>query len=307
MAGTSIAGSGGGGVLVEAPACRAPRFGLFAAADVRRQDGDRWQAGVSVDLYTCDDIQVIQTCNTVPDHKDATSGIHTEIADPFTLVSGYKCSPIGRSWERAWTIAGDKLARAAERSVERAFWTGVDSNGDPIAGMNMASVLVDDITPGTGAVSIVDGIAMLESAGGDKISCSPLIHVTRGVATYAAHLGLLAPDEVLENGDKTMMLAGTGTGLVVGGGYTAAGPNNINVDGPIDFDVAAGEAWMFMTGSISIDHGDVWYTPEEGNKQAAIDRTLNDVIVFAEQTYAITFDDCYVAGIKVKLQSCCAS
>lgn len=304
MAGTSIAGTGGGGELVDAPACRAPRYGLLAVADVRDRPEGHWEVGVSVDLYTCDEIQVIQACPH-PEQKTAESGLHTEDASPFTLVSGYKCAPVGRSIDQAWQIAKDKLARSAQRSIERTFWTGLDSNGDPIAGMNLASAYADieDLTPVGGAVSIVDGVALLESAGGDKLSCSPLIHGTRGIATYASHLGLLAQDEVLETGDKTMMFSGTGTGFVVGGGYLPAGPAGSGDN----FTVADGEAWMFLTGNVSIERGPVWTTPPEGDKQAAVNRTLNDVIVFAEQTYAITFDDCYVAGVKVKLQSCCGS
>lgn len=288
--------TGDGGVLVAPPSCIPAKFGLLSVAEVEDRPEGRWQAGIEYELETCDDLFVMTpACNqTVPDlDKEVDGGTVSSdnFSDPFTLIAAYKCSVGGRLLSEAWEHAEKRLDRSEPRGLERAFWTGKDKAGNTIRqslGDNPDAV---DLTPGAGAVSITDGVAILESWAGENYPCQPILHAQRGIGVYLGQSKIAS-----SMGGDALLVNGTGSQVVVGGGYLATGPNG---DVP-----AAGEGWIFITGSLKVIRGPVFFTPDRGDDGSAVDRLLNDVTVFAERTYAIQ-QDCIVGAVRVLLQSCC--
>lgn len=286
-----------GGTLITPPACVPARYTLFSVAEVedRPETAGHWQAGFSHDNISCGDLVVVSPCiggeNTTENKEDAATGLATEDGDPFTVVAGYECSVPGRSVTEAWDLAEEKLTRGEVRAVERAFWTGQDSNGNEIreslGGTNAGAV---DITPTPGtAVSITDGFALMENWAGENNPCTPVFHANRGLATYLAERRLIEAD------GEVMRAVGTGSRVVVGGGYQLTGPVG-DVPG-------AGESWLYVSGGIKILRSPTFFTPERQDTGGAVDRVVNDITVFAERTYGILLGECGIAAVLVNLCS----
>lgn len=292
-----ITGTGDGGVLVAPPACVPAKFGLLSVAEIEDREEGHWEAGVEYELETCEDLFVLTPkCNqTIPDldEKDPAGGnvSFNNFADPFTMVSSYRCGAVGRPLKEAWEHAEIRLDRGENRTIERTFWTGKDRKGNVIRQSLGESDLVTDLTPVAGALSISDGIAALESWAGDEYPCQPIIHAPRGLAVYMGQSNLIHSED-----GETMLVRGTGSRVVVGGGYVSTGPES---NAP-----AAGEGWLFITGSIKVLRGPKFFTPGKGEDAQAVDRLINNITVFGERTYAIQ-QDCIIGAVRVLLQSCC--
>lgn len=399
-----ITGTGNGGVLVAPPSCVPAKYGLLSVAEVEDRPDGHWQGGIEYELETCDDLFVMTPrCNqTIPDlEKDVEGGTvgSDNFADPFTMVAAYKCGTGGRPLSEAWKHAEIRLDRGEGRTLERAFWTGKDKGGNAIRQSLGANPDAVDLTPGAGAVNVVAGVAILESWAGENYPCSPIIHAQRGLGVYLGQSGTVAGDS---NGE--LRVTGTGSRVVVGGGYLASGGGRLDSPAPtatpnggggtlasdtyeyvvtatsatgetlpspvvsatvvatgpgatgsVDLAWAAvedatgyniygrqngslgligttagltftdtgavapaaapptedttdtaptGEGWLYVTGSIKVLRGPTFFTPERGNDGGAVDRTVNDIVVFAERTYAIQ-QDCIVGAVRVLLQGCC--
>lgn len=293
----AITGTGDGGVLVAPPACVPARYGLLSVAEVEDRPDGHWLAGVEYELETCEDLFVLTPkCNQVIvdlDVKDPDGGTvdGENFSDPFTLVAGYKCGTGGRLLSEAWEHAEIRLDRGESRALERTFWTGLDRAGNEIRQSLGSNADAVDLTPGGGALSITDGVAVLESWAGENYPCSPIIHAQRGLGVYMGQSGLVAADK-----NEELRVTGTGSRVVIGGGYQSTGP----LGGVPD----AGEGWIFVTGSIKVLRAPTFFTPDRGDDGAAVDRVVNDVTVYAERTYAIQ-QDCIIGAVRVLLQSCC--
>lgn len=282
---------GKGGVLLSAPGCVPTKFGLLSVAELVDELTGHWENGVEYDLETCEELFVVTSCppGDVPAFDKTTDGAgRTDFADAFTMVASYKCSVPGLPVAEAWDHAASRLARGEDRTLERTFWTGLDVQGNDVLQNLGNNADVVDLTPGSGALTIGDGMALLESWAGDAMPCAPIIHAGRGMGVY------LAERHIIEADGSVMRSAGTGTRVALGGGYQDTGPAG---DIP-----AAGEVWLFVTGSILVRRGPTFFTPERDNNGAAIDRTINDIVVFAERTYAVE-QDCAIAAVRVLAKS----
>lgn len=287
-----INGGEGTGTLVTGPACRPAPFGLLSVADVEdRADLEgHWLNGVSVDINSCDALQIHSACatNPMPSKADDATSFVTADSDPFFVVAGFKCSTGGVSGEEAREILRNRLNIGEARALETAFWTGKDAADNDIRQSLGTNPDVVDLTPGGGALSITDGIVVLESFAGDNYPCSPIIHGNRGMATYMAERNIVERD-----GNRLLMRA-TGTSVAVGGGYGATGPAGDVPD--------AGEGWLYITGGVKILRGTTSYIPGSPNDPSVIDRLKNDQAAFAERPYAIALD-CLIGAVRVVTQS----
>lgn len=279
------------GVEVPGPKCFAPRFGLFSVAEIEDRDHGHWEAGTYHEQLSCDDIQIISNDCVVGDViKNTDGGTGDPESDPFTLVAPYHCSTGGSSeLARAFDLAEARLDRGEMRGVERAFWTGRDSQGVALR-QTLGGPDAADLTPVSGAVSITDGFAMLESWAGENMPCAPILHAGRGLGVY------LAERHLTERDGDVLHSRGTGSRVAIGGGYLVSGPDGVAA--------APGEAWLFVSGSVKILRSPKFFTPDRNNFSEAINRRINDVTVFAERMYSIHVD-CGIAAIRVNLKSCC--
>lgn len=288
-----IVGDGNGGVLVDPPACVPAQFGLLSVAEVEDRPDGHWMGGVEYELETCEGLFVLTPkCNQLVqdlDPKDASDGTvdPDNFGDPFTLVSGYECGAVGRPLSQSWELAESRLDRWEEWTVENVFWNGVDRKGNNIRTSLGGNDDIDDVTPLAGAVSLTEGIAALEAFAASRYPCQPVLHITRAMGVPLGAANVIKTDD-----GKTMHVTGTGSRVVVGGGYGADGPGGVAPD--------AGEGWMYVTGSLKVLRGPKFFTPDRGDDGAAVDRVVNNVTVFAERTYTI-LQDCIVGAVRVAL------
>jgi hypothetical protein len=278
------------GVQVDGPSCVPAKFGLASVAEIEDREKGHWLDGVHYDRLSCDDLLVVSQFCEPHTKTDSASGVDFPESDTFAIIAGYECSAAGDTLAVAWDRAAKRLDQGAARSVERAFWTGQDSAGNNLRQSLGQNPDVVDVTPVGGAVSITDGFAMLESWGGENMACQPILHAARGLGVY------LAERNVIEHDGDVMYSRGTGSRVSIGGGYLVSGPDTVAA--------AAGEGWLFVTGSVKILRAPTFFTPDRDDDAAALDRVLNDVAVFAEREYAILLE-CGVAAVRVNIQSCC--
>ncbi len=291
------------GVEVAGAACARSRFGLLSVAEIEDVEDGHWEQGFHHEELSCEDIETRAiNCPPPTEPKDVEdAGLHYPVGDAFTLIAPFKCSTAGIRLGDAWDHAEERLLRAQDRSLERVFWTGRDALGNRVRGTLGAALAVpdddddetdevSDITPATGAVSITDGLALLEQWAGEHMACQPIIHSARGIATYLAERNLIVPDGTV------MHTRGADSRVAIGGGYRTSGPDNVAA--------APGEAWLWITGSVKIRRAPTFFTPERTNEAAALDQLVNDVTVFAERTYG-ALRQCGAAAIRVNLRSCC--
>lgn len=284
--------SDGPGILVDGPTCVPAPFGLFSVAEVEDVDNGHWVDGNFHEQLDCGDLLTVTDFCEPHTKADAAGEVSFPESDGFTVIAGYKCSTVGETLQVAWDRAKERMDQGEQRSVERVFWTGLDGSAVPAQvspGLGQNADVVD-LTPLAGAVSITDGLALLESWAGENMSCSPVIHANRGLGVYFAERNLVDADQ--NNG--VLRSTGTGSRIVIGGGYLVNGPSG---DAP-----ASGEGWIYITGSIKVRRGPVFYTPDRGDDAGAMDRTINDVEVFAERFYSFSIE-CGVAAIRVNLCS----
>jgi hypothetical protein len=281
------------GLWVQGPRVRPARYGLFSVAQPGDTSDPHWMAGVSFEDTLCADIaSTTAHCgdtSPMPGPKDIDGGPLFRLVDPFTVYGSYACGTGGRKASDAFAIASARLAAREELGVERVFWTGVTNDevlGSSLAdGDAAAGLSVVDLT-GASTLDPVTALDLLEEAMGACIPGAGVIHVPLRAASSLASQFL-----VVRDGDS--IYTHTGQSVVFGSGYPGTGPANVAV--------AANEAWLFGTGQIMVWRGDTFLTPELPAQ--AVDKTLNDITVFAERTYAVGFS-CCIFAVRMFL-SCC--
>jgi hypothetical protein len=211
--------------VIQAPVlAAAPPLSLVAAARTPPTTGTRWEAGgVTYLPENCADHGVIDPCSNARFGSDQPNNLASVVARPFTVWAADECSAFGfaaRDWEGR---ALRQLEASTPWEVEREFWAGHLSGavGDTESGNSFLAdaTRVVDITPGGGAVSVVDGIACLEQALGDTgHGGQGMIHVSRK-AVIAASVS-----QLLHRVGNTLMTT-VDTVVVPGVGYPGTGPS----------------------------------------------------------------------------------
>lgn len=206
------------GERVDAPACVPLRYGLLSVAEVDDRADGHWGLGFHHEQLTCEDIESrVMTCPPDNEPKDTDSDLDFPESDPLTLIAPFKCATGRMTLARAWELADQRLERGEARAIEKAFWTGLDTAGNPIRQTLGGSSDVVDLTPVAGAVDITGGLAMLESWAGEFMPCGPIIHAQRGIGVY------LAERNLTEAQGQVLYSKGTGSRVSLGGGYQATG------------------------------------------------------------------------------------
>lgn len=279
----------GGGFLVP-PIKKLDRsHGLLTAiepiylSDSHWQTGFEWESDCAVDAHA-----TLPPCPNPVIPKAVDGGLVFCSADPFTVYGSYKCSTGGRPVGEAMSIASNRLKRNKEREIEKIFWTGITEVGtiNPSlqAGNDSCGLIPVDLTPTDCPFTPVSAIAALES---NIAECIPggigVIHVNFGLLPYLAKNHLL-----FECNDN--FYTPSGQLIIAGAGYPGSGPNNIPA--------SPGETWAFATGPVAVYYSDVFYTPS--NVEQAIDRSINNITFYVEQTYAVIWECCSYA-VKVSL------
>lgn len=278
-------------LTVAAPPVDKAVRGLFAAARFPELpddgNGNRWECGIQYEALTCANPEGWEyVCPPdIPVDKAATLTLPLIEGTPFTVLLGINCKLTGYTLDRFRDIVVNAFVACEQRRVEEIFWTGSMGNGP-----HLADVAVEVVGGGTvlEPLSITAGVAALESYLGSNYCGDGLIHAPRGLGAFAARSLLLT-------GPQNRLKTPLGTPWVFGDGYAV----NTGPDG-----VAAppGVAWMYATGAVNIWRSEVYVNPDQ--LKYAFDRGSNDVELFAERNYVITYE-CAAAAVPVSISCDC--
>jgi hypothetical protein len=281
--------SGNGGIRTPAPPCEAWPSGLLSAAELDTRADNTFFRGLEFDELCASGAPHVSAMQCPPPveelHKESRRGFDTEYSDAFVIYAGYDCSTGGSQVDpESWDYAEQLLEGGWRWALERAFWLGEDQNGEQFR-MSLKHGGATDLTPGGGAVTLTDGVAMLERYM-SGFPCRPTVHARVDVATYLAER-IWIKDGVTPAGSK----------LAFGAGYDGSSPAGKAAP-------AADETWLYATGGIRITTGPMFFAPDRGDLGGAVDMSVNDATVFAEKGFAIQIG-CAIAAVRVGLASCC--
>jgi hypothetical protein len=256
-----------------APAGRPLPYGLLSLPGVVVPDADPHTGlgGIEYQTTACAPAAAlsVEECAAIADLDELTDddGFDRISGDPFVVYALHRCRNVGLT-QQSVDAAREKLTLGAGRAIE-----------SHLAGLAAADA--DDITPtpGTG-VSIETGLGLLEEHAGDVYAKSPVIHATRGSATSAAAKGLI----VDQGGHLETKL---GSSFVAGAGYTS-------LDTVDAVTADAGERWMFVTGTVLVQQGDV----KEAGPVYGLSAPDNEQIALAQQSHTLSYE-CLLAAVLV--------
>jgi len=203
---------------------------------------------------------------------------------PFDVKASVKVSTFGTAPDEIEASAKNALDIVMQKAIEIEFWNGdiaqlLDSDND---NRYLASAQAVDVTPtaGTG-VKIRYGLGLLEEAlGNASLGAKGVIHVPRLVGSAL---------NLEKDGKK--LVAPLGNSVVSGVGYSKKGPNGA--------DAAAGKAWMYATGPVSVRIGPTIVTPEKLNQ--AINTQINEIQYFVDGSAAVTWSTTDLYAVLVDL------
>lgn len=193
---------------------------------------------------------------------------------PVTIYAGSECSTIGWSYPEALEHARETLRMGEQRALEEWFMR------------EFLCTVGEDLTPAAGALSIAQGVGVLESWLGTEYGGTGVIHVPAGAAALLGCCNIVHMD----GGSPRTLL---GNCLILGAGYAAnLGPPGCTPADP-------GEAWLYATSPIRVRREAP--VPVPGTDSAAVDIRTNDRRVLAERGFVVEVACCRAAAVRIKL------
>lgn len=257
---------------LDAPLPQPRRYTLLDAANLITPEEDRWLAGAWVNGYPAGRPFTHDPCSSGTFRLKAAEPTDARpMAGSFTVVVGGTCTARSIGSDLSWYE--DRLGlwfRAVEsEAVERSFITG---DGEPTIGAYVGDADISILNGGT-AVSPREGMALLE----DAIAAvgNGIIHVAPATATYMQSYLEIATAR------DNQLRTGLGTLLVVGTGYRNTAP-----DGHAD--PTGKQEWAYATGFVDVRRDPV-PTILSTEYTQVLDRATNEVTMFAERNYLVTW------------------
>lgn len=252
--------------LIPAPLITAPeplrrRYGLFDAASGPLDLPPHGEGGgVRYVPVTCgDSVAYGVTCYTsdTPAPAKPLDGDNAEVdTGVFVVLSTLNCGAVGYTTAEMQTKVLRKLETSEQATVENAFWTGMDFEGNPLGILNLDDE-AEDIPTGYDPGLVTDVIGALERYAYtlQKYGYQAYIHAPVEVAAFAFEAGL-----VLMDGNRKV----TPMGSIWDFGAYPAGS-------------------VIITGQTTVWRGDVAVTQ-------SFETTTNEMLLVAERAYSVAFD-----------------
>lgn len=286
---------------VKPPVFTSLPYGLMSVVQLVEDDVDRvhWRNGVQYQPHACEPgLTTVAQCPVVTGFGKfpTTIGVQTIGAQPFTVYSTIRCTPVGNFWEESEERAVAALVRGEARAVENTFWTGAvpvptgtviyphlaanaevfDSTGEVLLQMPAIEVSLG------GPLDMIQGLGLLEN---DLYECYGGIGV------------LHAPRSAMTSMFANRLVEKVGTRIVTRGGTPVAFSSSYIGTGPDGSAPAANSTWIYGTGAIFLRRSEIVIT---SSRPEALNRQINTLQLFAERTYVIGWDCCLFA-VEVSL------
>jgi hypothetical protein len=282
--------------VVEAPKAVPSAFGLLAVVKPENSaEEDRWIRGFSQEWET----EVSNLVNW--DDTDTTVDVYAERANPVRHV---KIKPFFIEATEDISTFGylglDRVARitrqieaGSQKAIERELWEGVVRKGESHDNLSLSDAAATVLGGGT-AYSPRRALALLEQgiADASQFGEQGLIHMTRDVAALlSSNSNMLFHDKVKEH----LQTLG-GTPVVVGNGYSGAGPDDATGATP-----SATNKWMYATGTVRVYLGDVDVVNDNLAQGYDVSGNANDMRLKAIRPAAVYFDTSIHLAVRVDL------
>lgn len=251
------------GEIISAPPPGPMRYGLFSAATVTDDLGDRGIA--SGYQFPAEDCGVVRSydanCVTHP-AKTFDEGLPYMEATPYWVYATRQCGTLGITPAEFEASVRRRLLANEQREVEAQFWGGGAVAADPnLTGVSGVTTVVPT-APGAAAA-----IAALEDAFYDTYGYVGTIHISMRAYANLTYSGL-----TVRNGGT--LNTPMGSVWAIGAGYGITGPAGDAPD--------AGTVWAFMTPPVLIRRSQVMARPA----WEVADRGVNQFMGLAERVYA---------------------
>lgn len=273
-------------LYVQPPTVEPYRYGLFSVAQMPAESDPHWRCGVEWEPLACIPAHGVgDQCDNPGVEKELDDGVPLVSASAFTIHANYLCRLPGRAApgeiERR---AREALRLGEQRAVEQTVWTGELGN-TPFLADPAAVVLNDGGLPVTTPLSIVGGLAALESYLRQNYGGTGVIHAPAGAVPLMA-----AYHQLRDPGTSGPLRTWLGTPVAAYGVAPNIGPDGQPAE--------PGTAWLFATGPVAIRRGEVFLNPP--TLAGAFNRTTNEVAMLAEREYVIGWD-CLHAAVLVSI------
>jgi hypothetical protein len=206
--------------------------------------------------------------------------------EPVTAYAGVECSTFGITYLEARQRALESLQLGEQFVLEEWFMR---------RGLSWMAA-ANDLTPGSGALHIVNGIGVLETWLAANYGGQGVIHAPIGTASLLA-----MHHQVDVFTEETCPTTLAGNVVVLGAGYSAnVGPVAAPGAGTV---APAGEAWIYITPPMRIRR-DARVLVQTSEAQT-VNTSTNDRRVLAETTFVPEVSCCLAAAVRVSLSACC--
>ena len=241
--------------VFEAPMVVGSNFGLLGCVKAETNlDEDQWVRGFSQHwdsgVYSAKNWDDTDTTSyTIA--SNATPDRYLEVKPFFVEVEDYR-STLGLLGLDHIERIKRQLECITQKALEEELWDGAVRIGSSHANRALVDPAATILNSGT-ALSARRALALLEQSIGDASACGiqGVIHMTRDVAALAAGSNLIYPS--VESDDTFLRTVG-GTPVVIGSGYSGAGPTDAAGDTETP---TATNKWMYATGDVRVILGDI--------------------------------------------------
>lgn len=265
------------------PAVSLRRGSLLDTAQV--VDDFKWQHTQGVfDSYNCMKFdEGAEFCG--PNEKDLDQVAAWINGFRFAAYGGVVCKAIGLDEPDQLAEVTAAFTAGESTAVEQALMLTrfVESEASVPDDLDAGDLWIApvDITPAGGAVTVKQGVALLEGFASREYVGVPTLHLPISVASL-----LSASDGIVQDG--THLSTHLGSKVVAGAGYDF--PNT----GPDGTDADDGERWLYATGEVLVMRGEV-------NIRQSMEYSTNEVFLLAERPYIVAVD-CFAAAIRVTVE-----
>jgi hypothetical protein len=191
----------------------------------------------------------------------------------------------------------DRITRQIEgmsqKAMETELWDGVIRKGESHDNLSLSDASATVLNSGT-ALNVRRALALLEFEAGaiSHAGENGVIHMTRDVYSLLSSQG----DVFMFNEDKERVETTNGTPVIIGSGYSGAGP-----DEATGATATATNKWMYATGTVKTYLGDVDVVNDNLAQAYNVSGNQNDMKLKAIRPAAVYFDPSIHLAVRVDL------